>query len=108
MAPAHPIELTYPCCLPTLGELGEVPPRGEPSTTLPGFCGGARADGFEGLQWACSQGDATNRVRKLWITRLIRRVASGGRGTARDSASGGRSDRFVHLREQPFPSPGRR
>jgi len=24
---AHPVELTYPCCLPTLGELGEVPPR---------------------------------------------------------------------------------
>lgn len=26
--PAYPIELTYPCCLPTLGELGEVPPHG--------------------------------------------------------------------------------
>lgn len=27
---AHPEELTYPCCLPALGELGEVPPRGGP------------------------------------------------------------------------------
>ena len=48
MAPAHPIELTYPCCLPTLGELGEVPPRGEPSTTLQGGGGGARADAPDG------------------------------------------------------------
>ena len=32
--PAHPVELTYPCCLPTLGELGEMPPRGEPSSRL--------------------------------------------------------------------------
>jgi hypothetical protein len=23
---AHPAELTYPCCLPALGELGEMPP----------------------------------------------------------------------------------
>jgi hypothetical protein len=26
--PVHPTELTYPCCLPTLGELGEMPPHG--------------------------------------------------------------------------------
>src|SRR5699024_7931757 len=25
--PAHPVELTYPCCLPALGGLGEVPPH---------------------------------------------------------------------------------
>jgi len=28
--PAHPVELTYPCCLSALGEFGQVPPRGEP------------------------------------------------------------------------------
>ena len=26
--PVHPTELTYPCCLPALGELGEMPPHG--------------------------------------------------------------------------------
>src|SRR3712207_2461409 len=26
--PAHPTELTDPCCLPALGELGEMPPHG--------------------------------------------------------------------------------
>src|SRR6478736_7239454 len=26
--PAHPTELACPCCLPALGELGEVPPHG--------------------------------------------------------------------------------
>ena len=33
-SPAHPKELTYPCCLPTLGELGEVSPRGGPATSV--------------------------------------------------------------------------
>src|SRR3954453_264065 len=39
--PAHPTELACPCCLPALGEVGEVPPRGglrtsvgEPRSTL--------------------------------------------------------------------------
>ncbi|GAA3662388.1 hypothetical protein GCM10022237_22810 [Nocardioides ginsengisoli] len=32
--PTYPIELTYPCCLPALGELGEIPPRGGLPTTL--------------------------------------------------------------------------
>jgi hypothetical protein len=35
--PTHPSELTYPCCLPALGELGEVTPRGG----LPGSLGEA-------------------------------------------------------------------
>ena len=26
--PAHPKELTDPCCLPALGELGEISPHG--------------------------------------------------------------------------------
>ena len=26
--PAHPEELTCPCCLPALGEFSEVPPHG--------------------------------------------------------------------------------
>src|SRR5207342_1720088 len=31
---AHPKELTYPCCLPALGELGEVSPREGPATRV--------------------------------------------------------------------------
>ena len=33
-APAHPEELAYPCCLSALGELGEVPPRGDLGLSL--------------------------------------------------------------------------
>src|SRR5215510_9510409 len=32
--PAHPEELAYPCCLPALGEFGEVPPHGEPAPSV--------------------------------------------------------------------------
>jgi hypothetical protein len=32
--PAHPTELTYPCCRQALGELGEIPPHGGPRTIV--------------------------------------------------------------------------
>src|SRR3954451_1150579 len=32
--PAYPTELTYPCCLPALGELGEMPPHGGLATSV--------------------------------------------------------------------------
>ena len=50
--PTYLEELSYPCCIPALGEFGEVPPRGVPTTSVcrggppaetgpPGFLGDA-------------------------------------------------------------------
>ena len=42
---AHPKELTYPCCLPALGELGEVSPREGPPTSVQDLAGPDRVPG---------------------------------------------------------------
>lgn len=43
--PAYPKELAYPCCLPTLGELGKISPRGGPDAECTRYRGGtASAD----------------------------------------------------------------
>jgi hypothetical protein len=41
--PAHPTELTDPCCLPTLGELGEMSPHGGLPMSLGETRGAAQA-----------------------------------------------------------------
>src|SRR5665647_3343511 len=51
--PAHLEELACPCCLPALGEFGEVPPRGGSAPTLD-ECPGGRASGTGGRLWSAA------------------------------------------------------
>ena len=70
--PTHPSELTYPCCLPALGELGEVTPRGG----LAGSLGEART----ATQTEGSAGDFTgHRTDRYSPRRRYRLVAYGAR-----------------------------
>ena len=76
--PAHPTELTYPCCLPALGELGEMPPRGGLLTSV-GEAARAHqdeADPGDGFR----QGDFVRLPRDRYAPpRRIRLVAYGAR-----------------------------
>ena len=68
----HPTELTYPCCLPALGELGKMSPRGGLAQSL--------GEGPPTTQGDPGRGDFTGRSGDGYAPpRRIRLVAYGAR-----------------------------
>ena len=84
---AHPKELTYPCCLPALGELGEVSPREGPATRVQIADVPPAAAAIRQIRRWTSEPSWVIRGRPRRRTRRRRRPGSGS-----DLLAGGHSD----------------
>ena len=99
--PAYLEELTYPCCIPALGEFGEVPPHGGPIPTLD------QVHRRIAAPWD-GRGDATSRRSRPppggRIDRTARRIRSdAGRGPAPPGRQRCPGAGFEQARQAPVP-----